>query len=258
MAGLPRAGSTMLISLLSQNPRIHGVPVSGLCGIFTGIYANWDKGEFHIETPNPEAKRAVLSATLGAYHENAKKPIIIDKNRQWTPHILLLEEILGRKIKIIVPVRPIVEILASFEKIRQTHPLELTGADEAIGGGTTIAARAEYFAAPNGVLGLAYNATKDAVVAGFLDRLLFVDYNKLMNDPETQLKRIYEFLGEESFKHDFKNITRPGESNWRVHKFPGLHDVRHVFEKQSPDAKRILGDEVYARYNKEEPWEAWT
>ncbi len=68
VAGLPRSGSTMLISLLSQNPRIHGAPISGLAGIFTGIYANWDKSEFHIESPNEVAKRAVLASVLDAYY----------------------------------------------------------------------------------------------------------------------------------------------------------------------------------------------
>lgn len=259
MAGLPRCGSTMLVSLLSQNPRIHGAPVSGLCGIINGVYANWEKDLFHVENPNLPAKRAVLKGILDEYFADIKKPIVIDKNRQWVSNITLLEEVLGRKVKMIVPVRPIVEILASFESIRQDHPLELSGADAAIGlGGSTVMARADYFSAPNGVLGMAYNATKDTVIGGFLDRLLFVDYNKLTADPKRELSRIYEFIGEEPFEHDFSNIKRPGESNWRVHQFPGLHDVRPVFEKIERDARKILGDEVYAKYYKEEPWEAWT
>ncbi len=260
MAGLPRAGSTMLVSLLSQNPRIHGAPVSGLSGIFAGVYANWDKDGFHMENPNMTAKHAVLRAILDSYFSDIKKPVVIDKSRGWSSHIQLLEEILGRKIKVITPVRPVVEILASFESIRQAHPLELTGADAAIGlGGSTVLSRADYFAAPNGVLGIAYNATKDAVVGGFLDRLLFVDYNKLMENPKRELARIYEFLGEESFEHDLSHITRPSGSNWRVHQFPGLHDVRPSFERVHRDPRKILGDEVYEKYYRaSEPWDAWT
>lgn len=260
MAGLPRCGSTMLVSLLSQNPRIHGAAISGLAGIFNGIYANWEKDLFHVEHPNLSAKRAVLKAILRAYFDDVRKPIVIDKNRQWSQNIPILEEVLGRKIKIIIPVRPIVEILASFESIRQDHPLELTGADAAIGiGGSTIMARADYFAGPNGVLGMAYNATKDAVVGGFLDRLLFIDYNKLATDPKRELSRVYEFLNEEPFEHDLENIKRPQESNWRVHQFPGLHDVRPVFEKVERNAQKILGEEVYTKYYRvQEPWDAWT
>ena len=124
-------------------------------------------------------------------------------------------------------------------------------------------------------MGMAYNATKDSVVGGFLDRLLFIDYNKLMSDPQRELGRIYEFFGEEPFdtaqgkpfdiargkpfEHDLSNIKRSGESNWRVHQFPGLHDVRPAFEKIHRDPRKILGDEVYAKYYKEaEPWDQWT
>lgn len=260
MAGLPRAGSTMFVSILSQNPRIHGAAISGLAGIFNGVYANWEKDSFHLEQPNMPAKRAVLKGILDSYFSDIQKPVVIDKNRQWASNIQLLEEVLGRKIKMIVPVRPVVEILATFENIRLDHPLELTGADAAIGlGGSTVLARADYFAAPNGVLGMAYNATKDSVVGGFLDRLLFIDYNKFMADSKRELGRIYEFLGEEPFEHDFSNIKRPGESNWRVHQFPGLHDVRPVLEKSYRDVRKILGDEVYTKYYKEtEPWDTWT
>lgn len=260
MAGLPRAGSTMLVSLLSQNPRIHGAAISGLSGIFNGVYANWEKDSFHLEQPNLPAKRAVLKAILDSYFSDISKPVTIDKNRQWASNVALLEEVLGRKIKMIVPVRPVVEILADFESIRLDHPLELTGADAAIGlGGSTVLARADYFAAPNGVMGMAYNATKDSVVGGFLDRLLFVDYNKFMTDPKGGLRRIYEFLGEKPFKHNFSKIKRLGESNWRVHQFPGLHDVRPVLEKIECDPRKTLGDEAYTKYYKEsEPWDAWT
>ena len=260
MAGLPRAGSTLLVSLLSQNPRIHGAPVSGLAGIFNGVFANWEKDSFHLEQPNLPAKHSVLKGILVSYFNDIQKPIVIDKNRQWASNVQLLEEVLGRKIKMIVPVRPLVDILASFESIRLDHPLELTGADAAIGlGGSTVLARADYFAAPNGVLGMAYNATKDAVVGGFLDRLLFVDYNKLMSDPKRELTRVYAFLEEEPFEHDLSHIVRPGESNWRAHQFPGLHDVRPAFEKIERNSRKILGDEIYTKYYKaEEPWDAWT
>ncbi len=258
VSGLPRSGSTMLISLLSQNPRIHGAPISGLAGIFTGIYANWDKNEFHVESPNETAKRAVLASVLDAYYAHIDKLIILDKDRSWVSRIALLEDILEREVKIILPVRPIIEILASFETLRLKNPTDLTGADEALGPTSTIPGRAEYFMSPSGTIGLPFHSMKDAVTTGYLDRLLFVDYNKLMSAPKAQLKRIYEFLEEPSFEHDFQNITRPGESNPKIHKFPGLHDVRPKFERISRNPRSLLGDDVIDRYGQPDPWAQWT
>jgi len=258
IAGLPRAGSTALISLLAQNPKFYGAPLSGLCGIFAGVYANWDKNESHIEMPNPDAKRRILEAMLHNYHDT-NRPIILDKNRQWVMHIALLENLLKRPIKLIIPVRPIPEILASFEALRRKTPVELTIADEGIGEGTTIAGRAQYFAGPGGALGMAYNGLKDAVTAGYLDRMLFVDYNKLMSAPKMQLKRIYEFLEEPHFEHDFSNVEQiaTGDS-WRAQKLHGLHDVRKEFKKEPKSAREILGGDVYAQYDQPEPWSIWT
>ena len=258
IAGLPRSGSTMLTSLLSQNPRVHGAPVSGLSDILSGLYSNWDKIGSHMEFRNPEAKRSVLSAALNSYHSSAGKPVVADKSRGWISHIPLLEELLGRKIKILVPVRPVVEIIASFEKLRNRDPLELTGADEALGAGSNVASRAQYFAGPGGPIGIAYNATKEAVQRGYMDRLLFIDYNKLVADPDREMRRIYEFWNEPYFAHDFKNIKQQGKfDSYQPHRFQGLHDIRPVVEKQSASPVDILGGEVVAIYAHPEPWEAW-
>lgn len=258
IAGLPRSGSTMLTSLLAQNPRVHGAPVSGLVDILSGLYANWDKIGSHMESRNPEAKRSVLRAALDSYHKAAGKPIVADKSRGWISHIALLEELLGRKVKIIVPVRPVVEILASFEKLRNRDPLELTGADEALGSGSNVASRAQYFAGPGGPVGIAYNATKEAVQRGYMDRLLFIDYNKLATNPEREMRRIYEFWNEPYFAHDFNNIKQQGVyESYQPHRFQGLHDIRPKIERQSASPVDILGGEVVAMYAHPEPWEAW-
>jgi sulfotransferase len=257
VVGLPRSGSTVLMSLLAQNPRIYSAPVSGLCGIVNGIFMNWDKIEFHREVPNEQAKRSVLKALLTAYHTQTKRPIVLDKERSWVMHIALLEEVLGRKVKMIIPVRPVVEVLASFEALRQRNPLTYTMADEQLGANSTLATRCDYFMNATGPIGSVYNWTKDAVTSGYLDRMLFVDYNKLMADPKKQLERVYAFLEEPFFKHDLSHINQVVTSDDSVWRFPGLHDVRPVLERQSPDPIKTLGADLYMAYSRSEPWEQW-
>lgn len=256
IAGLPRSGSTALLSLMAQNSRIYAAPISGLSGMFSGIHANWDVGDFHKELPRPDAKRRVLRALLEQYHET-DRPVILDKERQWIQHIALLEEVLERPVKMIIPVRPLPEILASFEMLRRRQPIEMTGADAALGPSSTLATRAEYFMGSNGPVGMAMNAMGDAVHMGYINRLLFVDYNRLMTAPKMQLRRIYDFLEEPNFEHDFGNIKQIAQGDWRVHKFPGLHDIRPEFKKESTPARDALGPEVYGRYNQPEPWLNW-
>lgn len=255
VAGLPRTGATVLMSLLAQNPRMYSAPISGLCGIFSGVYANWEKNERHHEMPNEDAKRRVLLSLLESYHDT-DRPVLLDKERMWVAHCARLEALLGRPIKIIVQVRPLPEILASFEMLRRRDPLVLTAVDEALGGASTAITRANYFAGDGGVLGIAYNALRDAVSSGYLDRMLFVDYNKLVAAPKMQLKRIYEFLEEPYFEHDINNIAQVAHG--KLEGFPGLHDIRPELKRTSPSARDILGPEVYAQYDKPEPWAQWT
>ncbi len=258
MAGLPRSGSTMLISLLAQNPEIFGAPVSGLCGIVSGVNANWDKIEFHKEVPNERAKINILRAILDSYHQTADRPIIMDKERHWVRQIALLEKVLERPVKIIVPVRPVVEILTSFEQLRQKNPLTFTVVDEQLAERSTLANRCEYFMNEAGPVGTCYNYIRDAVISGFHDRLLFIDYNKFVRNPKRDLDRIYAFLGLPSFEHRFENIPQLVESDDSVWRYPGLHKVRPALKRISADPLTVLGPELVARYTRVEPWEQWT
>ncbi len=257
VGGLPRSGSTALVSLLAQNPRVYSAPISGLAGMFSGVHFNWDKSDFHRELPNPDAKQRILSALLAYYHET-ERPITLDKDRQWMALFEQLEEVLERPVKMLLPVRPLPEILASFEVLYRKNPLTVTGSEEALGLNSTIETRAAYFASANGPVGLAYNVMKDAVTKGYLDRILFVDYSKLMSAPKAQLKRIYEFLEEPYFEHDFNHVEQIAKGDWRPHKLPGLHDVRPEFKKDYKPARQILGADIYALYDKQEPWLPWT
>ena len=176
----------------------------------------------------------------------------------WVVHFARLEEVLERPVKMIIPVRPIPEILTSFETLRRKDPLELTGADDSMGPGSTIETRAQYFAGAGGPMGQAYNAMKDAVTQGYLDRMLFVDYNKLMGAPKAQLKRIYDFLEEPNFEHDFANVDQIAKGDGRVHGYSGLHDIRGEFKRTSKNPREVLGPDVYAQFDQPEPWSQWT
>lgn len=255
VGGLPRTGATVLMSLLAQNPRIFSAPISGLCGMFSGVFANWEKSERHREMPNVEAKKRVLRGVIESYHDT-ERPVILDKDRMWVLHLARLEEILERPVKVIVTVRPLPEILASFEILRRKNALELSAVDEALGGNSTAASRAAYYAGDQGPLGMSYNALKDAVVSGYLDRMLFVDYNKLMSAPKMQLRRIYDFLEEPHFEHDLQKIEQVASG--KLEGFAGLHDIRSELKKTSASAREVLGPEVFNQYNQPEPWSLWT
>jgi sulfotransferase len=257
VAGLPRSGSTLITNVLKQNPKIHGESVSSLSSIFGSITASWDSIESNREYSNFEAKKGVLLSILQGYYTHIDKPIIIDKDRGWIPLISQIESVLNEKVKIIVCVRNPAEILTSFEKLRKNNPLFFTRADYQLREGSNIASRAYYYAGPEGALGISHKNLKDAIIMGYLDRLLFVDYNRFCNSPKSQTKRIYDFLELPYFEHDFENINQTEIYNNLAVGLPNLHKIKSSVDRTVVNCVEYLGLELYEQYNREIFWNAW-
>lgn len=257
ISGLPRSGSTMLANILRQNPDIHAQSVSSLASLLASVNANWMQYEQNQEYQDYQAKVGVLRSMIHGYYAHVDRDIVIDKDRGWTPQIGLIEALLDRPVKIISCVRNPAEILASFEKLRRKNPLFHTRVDENLREGSTIAARCMYYASPDGPLGRSHQNLKDAWISGYLDRFLYVDYNRYCNSPRSQTKRIYDFLELPNFDHDFENISQQEQYNDLAVGLPGLHDIKPRLEKTTVNPVEYLGLDLYEQYNREIFWNAW-
>lgn len=257
IAGLPRSGSTLLATLLSQNPQIHGEAVSSLSGIIATVNANWMQFDANQEYDNPQAKEGIMRSMLHGYYDHITKPIIIDKDRSWIAQISLLEILLQRPVKIITCVRNPAEILASFERLRKQNPLFATRVDTDLKATSTIESRALWYSNQTGPMGLAHATIKDAVTQGYLDRLLFVDYNRFCNTPRAQIRRIYDFLELPEYQHDFERITQTQYYNDHAVGLPGLHAVKPTLDRTVMNCVEYLGFDLYNQYNGDIFWTAW-
>lgn len=257
IAGLPRSGSTLIANILKQNPDIHGEAVSSLSSIFGSINASWSTVETNQEFPNYQAKFGVLNGVMQGYYSHINKPIIFDKDRGWIPLLPVVEAVLQRQVKIVVCVRNPAEILSSFEKLRRENPLFFTRADHNLREGSSIASRAYYYAGPDGALGMAHRHIKDAIIMGYLDRFLFVDYGRFCNSPKSQTKRIYDFFEIPNFEHDFNNLKQEESYNDHAVGLPNLHKIKPQVNKTTVNCVEYLGLDLYEQYNREIFWNAW-
>jgi sulfotransferase len=257
ISGLPRSGSTLIANVLKQNPEIHGESVSALASLFGSVNASWSSIEANQEYNNIEAKKGTLHSMLHGYYNHIDKPVIVDKDRGWIPLIGQLEAILQRPVKIVVCVRNPAEILTSFEKLRKENPLFFTRVDSQLREGSNISSRAFYYAGPEGPLGLAHRNLKDAVTMGYLDRLLFVDYNRYCNSPKSQTKRIYEFLEMTPYEHNFEMINQNETYNDLAIGLPNVHKIKPSIDRTTVNCVEYLGLDLYEQYNREIFWNAW-
>jgi sulfotransferase len=56
----------------------------------------------------------------------------------------------------------------------------------------------------NGLVGIAMSGLREAWFSDEAKRLIVIDYDRLVSQPEMVLRRLYEALGERWFEHDFR------------------------------------------------------
>ena len=105
--------------------------------------------------------------------------------------------------------------------------------------------RCEYIAGPDGILGQSLNAIIEGINQGFSDRFHFVEYNDLVNRPKETLDKIYEFLGEEIYEHDFENIQNANrENDLNTYGLEDMHEVRSKLKSTSSNPIEVLSEYV--------------
>jgi sulfotransferase len=258
ISGLPRAGSTLLCNILAQNTKFYVSPATSGChDVLFGIRNQWDKLiEHQAEGVNYGQLHRVLSSCLDSYH-NTEKEIIIDKGRGWLFLIEMIEFIKAEPAKIIVPVRNISEILASFENLwRKSKGVTQWNFEQSdFFKAQTVEGRCDIWAGASQPVGLAYNRVKDAIYRGKSNSLFFLEFDELTNNPADTFRKIYEFIEEDIFMHDFENIEQiTKEDDINVHRIPELHTIRPRVEPIPHRAIEILGQELNDKYSNLEIW----
>ncbi len=253
IAGMPRAGSTLLANILGQNPRFHVTGTSGIMDVMFGVRNSWDKLVEFKASPNEPAKIRVLRGILDSYYSDVDKPVVFDKCRGWLSLLEMAETVLDQKAKVLVPVRDIRDVLASFEKLwRNSSKTRQLGQESAnYINFQTVQGRVAIWMKNDQPVGIAYNRITDALVRGFGDRMFLVDFDDMTRRPQEVFSKIYEFLGEKPFEHNFEYVEQITWEDDSVHGLKGLHDIRNKVEPMEPQWPKILGPfaEQYGRLN---------
>jgi sulfotransferase len=258
ISGLPRSGSTLLCNILAQNPEFYVSPATSGChDILFNIRNQWDRlVEHQAEGINYDQLKRVLKSAINSYH-NTDKNIIIDKGRGWLSLIEMVEFIFDAPPKIIVPVRNLAEILASFENLwrKSTGMTQWAFESSDYFKAQTIEGRCDIWASAGQPVGLAYNRVKDALMRGKNQNMLFVEFDDLTKHPKATLNRIYNFIEQPYFEHDFNNVEQvTTEDDVNVHRIPGLHTIRPKVEPVPHSAVKTLGKQLSQKYSNLEVW----
>ena len=264
LAGLPRSGNTLLSSILNQNPEINVSANSFLCDVFahgtslqyTDIYQNF---------PDENSLNDYLSSIYDSYYKNWNGKYIIDRGPWGTPQNLdYLKNFLNNKIKIVVPVRDIVDIIASFIRknplfIQKQYEYEINNRWRFPGSyKSELEIKCEMITSPYGQLEKNLFSLLNLLTEENKKYLHIVEYNDLVKDTKNTIKGIYNFLEIEFYEHKFDNIDN-FEVNTIKYEDTQIHqcELHNVFNKiQKPNYKvtDILTNNIIQKYSGREFW----
>jgi sulfotransferase len=247
-SSLPRAGSTLLQNILAQNPDIYATPTSGVLELIFGARANYtNSAEFKAQDAELMNKgwQAFAKACMDDfYNAITDKKYVVDKSRGWGIHYDFLQFVQGEDPKIICMVRDPRDIFASMEGNFRKHPEKQSDVlDWSKGQGTTVPKRIDIWS-QNPPVGLAFERLSEIFRMGLDSKMLFVRFEDLCLYPDTEMIRIYEYLGIPHFQHDFDNIEQVTKEDDEVYGTFGDHVIRTKLEPVPSKAKQLLGKDV--------------
>lgn len=217
LSGLPRSGSTLLTTLLYQNPTIHTEGISALCDVMWQTHQSLSNAQAIPANYRQSHARQMVVDLPDRYYSNINRPIVIDKCRAWTfpANVEMLRHYVTPQPKIIVLNRNPAEVISSFKSLfarNGRNDFDTSGMAEEFNRNMI--------------------STQFAKESNDSDTFLFIDFENLVGDTIHELERIYEFLELEPFKHDLTNIVTMNPEDDSVYGLQGMHDVRRTIGKR--------------------------
>ena len=259
MAGLPRAGATLLKSNIDQNPEIYAGPVSPVIELMYYNQYYFHTSESYDGDPRPKSAFNLIKCIPDNYHFDIKKPIIIEHNRAWVNYIERIKAYITPNPKIICTVRDVLEVLTSFITMIHRNSDQVSFIDEEliqknipVNDDTRCDFLMDF---ETGIVGQALFAQEQAFIRREdKEHLLLVEYNDLVDKTEETMRRLYEFLELDYYPHHFDNIknnNREVEKQWGM---KDMHEVRSTIKRVSKRPEEVLSDYVLNKYSNLEYW----
>jgi sulfotransferase len=258
MSGFPRSGTTLLSTLLNQRPDVNSGPQSPLIHAMGEVYNLYSKLE-NLDVKSDSEIFNMIDSLPEAYYKNYTEPYIINKHFRWVDPIpfMMLEKHWKTPIKIICPVRNVLEVLASFNKlanndINNSRDIEVNrffpGKESLADKRATYWMESEY-----SDIRAVWQGLHRALEPKYASMFHFMEYDDLTKNPQETLDKVSDFLEIERYEHNLSHI----ENNYVYNDafgFKNHHVVRSTIEKKSDDPLKVFSPEIIEKYSNLEFW----
>jgi len=248
-SSMPRSMSTLLQCILNQNDKIAATQTDPVLEYLYASRMNYSS--------LPEVKSMPYELSLNTWKgfcwggldgyakSYSEKPNICIKTRGATIHYKFFEFFMPYKPKMICMVRDLKSIFSSMEKIyRKNQHQHQEIQNHSKMSGTTTAKRIDIWKNSPPV-GLALERLHQTFIESLNENFLYIRSEDLTDNPEREMRKIYNYLGFDYFNHDFNNVEQTIKEDDSVYGLSNdLHTIRRKIEPVKRDSYQILGNDI--------------
>jgi sulfotransferase len=253
ISGLPRSGSTLLSSILKQNPRFTSGISDPIASYAHSIIRDTNTAVGMDAAVSIEKRREIIRDIFDSFYKNDRE-VCFNTNRGWTADTSLLKDLFP-DFKMIVCLRDVPWILDSFEQLNAKNPYTIKPLyhHQELG---NVHDRCKILMGeiPNfgGYVHGPLINVQQSMFSNEISHICYVEYDTLVQNPRETMQQIYQFLGEQWYEHDFDNVEDSYDEFDEQAKIAGLHTVRRKVQYQ--DRRSILPGELWDRYSPMSFW----
>lgn len=256
VTGLPRSGSTLMCQLLGHHPQVYSIQHSSpLCQSMESLRYNLSDNQFllaQLDVDFETTYHRLLNAHRGfmnGWFAETDLPVVVDKNRGWLRQIEMVN-LVDPDFRMIVCIRDLRQVYGSIEAQHQ-KTLLLDFPDHMAP--HSAYARADTLFAAEGVIGAPLKAIENMqdVAKELRERVAYVAFEALVNDPQVTMKALYQWLELPPAEFDPQNLTvLPHESDSYYH-----YKYRHqTYPAIRPPKQHIIAPRIEEQILKNFGW----
>ena len=253
LVGLPRAGNTLFGSLMNQNPDI-AVTANSITADAMGELFGLKRLDIFQNYPDHKSLNNLAYHVFDLYYKDWNHKYIIDRAPWGRPINLKLLKETRKNIKMIVLVRDVIEILASFLHWAQKTPDAFVNRLDA----KTVEEKCDLLMHVSGIIHKGLIAIEHLLLPQNKGLYHMVEYDDLVEHPERTIEGVYDFLKIPKFKHRFSNLDQFEVNGLKYDEAivgEGLHNIKtNAISKSKYDAYSIIPESIINKYGRCNFW----
>jgi len=237
LVAMPRSGNTLFASIMNQNPDLVCTANSITLEIMKDLFL-LKKTDVFQNYPDHKSLDNILDIVYDTYYKDWPQKYIIDRGPVMTKgNFALMQKHFKRPFKCVVLLRNLMDVLASYMKWYTENPDAFPNKY----GDTTDEQKLLRIMNKDGAVAMDLEAIKNAF--NYPELCLFIKYDDLVQNPEEEINKVYNFFEIPPFQHRFFNLNQiqvngMGYNDGIVGK--NMHTIRNEIKKEyNPHIEKI-------------------